>query len=739
MKELLVPVGNIECLKMAIMNGADAVYLGGMRFGARAYAGNFNDEEMVNAIEYVHLYGKKIYVTVNTLIYESELESALAYVGFLYEHGVDAIIMQDIGLMVASLKRYPSLIVHASTQVHTTNEKAVKFLESIGVSRVVFARELSLDEIESIDTTLEKEAFIHGAICISYSGQCLFSSCVMNRSGNRGMCAQMCRLPYQLLEDEKRIETKGKYLLSPKELNTTSLFKRIMDSSILSLKIEGRMKSPEYVACVTRLYRDLMDKYYAGAPVTPDEVLLKDLTLIFNRKFTKGFIGNVENHDFMNNELPNHVGIPLGVVKSVDNEFISIFLEEDLTQEDGIRFMSSQVGCIVNYLYDEKGKLIHHASKGEVVSIKKRDHVLVGEKVHLTSSNEVIKKYKGVKELKIPIEMQVTLRINKDALMTLFDGKNKISISYGNVLEAKNRPMTKEQIEKQVSRLGNTPFVISKLTIHMEENIFISIKELNELRRQAIFLLEEKRKHRNRHTILPFVQEEKKEFMQEENKITVSVQTEEQLLASIECQVNRIYTRNKQLFQKYKHLPNLYLETSRIGEEQLDKTLITEIGSIENTNSIGDYTLNITNHETVNVLSNALKAMTLSVELPKEEVMELIKYYDGCAPVEQLVYGRVRLMLLKYCLLKDHLNRNSFCTVCSHNHRYYLEDRNGKKYPIETNPQNHTTTIWHYECLNRIEEIKDYAHYGITCFRMDFYDESKQEVERLIGKVRGEL
>ena len=221
MKELLVPVGNMECLRVAINAGADAVYLGGKRFGARAFAGNFTDEEMIEAISLCHLYGVKIYVTVNTLIYESEFKEAFAYVKFLYENGVDAVIMQDIGLISYTRKCLPDLDIHASTQVHNTNQDTIDYLYNLGVKRIVFAREMSVDEIDDVKSDIEKEAFIHGAICISYSGECLFSSCILNRSGNRGECAQMCRLPYKLYHGDKMLKTEGGYLLSPKELNTS--------------------------------------------------------------------------------------------------------------------------------------------------------------------------------------------------------------------------------------------------------------------------------------------------------------------------------------------------------------------------------------------------------------------------------------------------------------------------------------------------------------------------------------
>ena len=263
MKELLIPAGNMECLKIAIHSGADAVYLGGKKFGARAYANNFTDEELVEAIKYAHIYGVKIHVTVNTMMHEDELYDALEYLRFLYENGVDAVIVQDIGLISLARKYLPNLPIHASTQVHNTNSDGVKLLETLGVERVVFARELSVEEIEGIDTKLEKEAFIHGSLCVSYSGNCLFSSVLMNRSGNRGECAQICRLPFKLYRDNDFVPTEGEYLLSPRDLNTSNNLKKILDSSIYSLKIEGRMKSPEYVGCVTKLYRDLLDKYYA--------------------------------------------------------------------------------------------------------------------------------------------------------------------------------------------------------------------------------------------------------------------------------------------------------------------------------------------------------------------------------------------------------------------------------------------------------------------------------------------
>lgn len=259
-KELLSPAGNMESLKQAIHNGADAVYLAGKKFGARAYAQNFNENELIEAIKYAHIYNVKIYITLNTLIYEDELEEALKFIEFLHTNNVDAIIMQDLGLINEAHKRYPLLTIHASTQCHNHNKENIEFLKSIGVSRVILDREMTIDEIQELPDDIELEVFIHGALCISYSGCCLMSYLNGGRSGNRGECTGCCRLPYKLIENNKEIKTEGNYLLSTKELNTSNKINELLKTKITSFKIEGRMKSPEYVGFITKYYRKIIDR-----------------------------------------------------------------------------------------------------------------------------------------------------------------------------------------------------------------------------------------------------------------------------------------------------------------------------------------------------------------------------------------------------------------------------------------------------------------------------------------------
>ena len=380
-KELLSPVGSIASLYQAVHNGADAVYLGGKKFGARMFADNFNEEELIKAINYCHLYGVKIYITVNTVIFDNEVEDFIKYIEFLYVNGVDAVIMQDIGMISLVREKFPELEIHASTQAHNHNEEGIKLLKSLGVSRVVLARELSLDEIKNINVDIEKEIFIHGALCVCYSGCCLFSAMNSTRSGNRGECVASCRLPYKLYKNNEQIKTNGNYLLSMKELNTSNYLKEILESDVISLKIEGRMKSPEYVGFITKFYRTLIDKYYNGEELTISHDELDKLKSLFNRTFTNGYLFNEYGKDVMNIKNQNHIGLEIGKVIDVNSRYIKIKLAHELNQEDGIKFLNEDKGMIVNKLYNEKMLLVNKVEKGHIA--------IVDNKIGLNSLSNV--------------------------------------------------------------------------------------------------------------------------------------------------------------------------------------------------------------------------------------------------------------------------------------------------------------------------------------------------------------
>ena len=393
--ELLAPAGNMETLISAINNGADAIYIGGRLYSARAFAQNFDNQQLKEAVDKCHLYGVKLYVAVNTIIFENEIEECLNYLKYLYEINVDAVIMQDIGMINLTHKLIPNLEIHSSTQVNCHNDECLKFLKKIGVKRAVLAREMDLETIKNIKTNIDLEIFIHGALCVSYSGRCLFSSLNGGRSGNRGKCVGSCRLPYEIYQGNKKINMK--FPLSTKELNTANNIKEILDSGVTSLKIEGRMKSPEYVGYVTKVYRRLIDEYYKGKKAKIKKEELINLSKLFNRKFTSGYLFN---EDIYNTNTSNHLGYPLGNVIKINSKKIYIKLTDDLNMEDGIRFVESNKGMIVNKIYDENGLLKNSIKKGNIAVIDNKIKLKEKSTVNKTIDKKLLKEIQKKKKKK---------------------------------------------------------------------------------------------------------------------------------------------------------------------------------------------------------------------------------------------------------------------------------------------------------------------------------------------------
>lgn len=729
MKELLVPVGNMDSLKAAVMNGADAIYLGGKRFGARAFAGNFSDEEMILAIHFAHLYGVKIYVTVNTIVFESELEDVYNYCLFLHKAGVDALIVQDLGLMFLLKRRLPNLEIHASTQVHNVSESGLRILEDLNVKRVVFAREQSLATIDSYKTSMEKEIFIHGALCVSYSGECLFSSVLLGRSGNRGECAQVCRLPYKLLENDEFVKTDSKYLLSTKELKTVSKFKEIMDSSVKSLKIEGRMKSPEYVACVTRLYRNLIDYYYGKDDLRISEYE-EDLKVIFNRQYTYGYLFNATNDEIINIHTSNHVGVHLGKVFKVTSKYIYIKLDSQLNQGDGIRINETNDGMIVNFLYDESLKLTNVCKN--IAVIDKKIKASVGDSVNKTSDIIVINKYRELPVRKVDIDVTFTHSGNH-ATLEITDGINVVKKEADIVFPSKNISIKKDDIIKQLSKLGNTPFKIANISIGEFESKFINIKDLNAIRRNAVEELTFIRENSKKEVIQRKDNEEMhKNSLEEKLTLSVLVRNEEQLLKCL-TYFDRIYVIDRNLYNLYKDNPKIYYRGSRIYEKtNIKNTLATELGEIYDGAKISDYFLNITNHETLNYLSKYVDINTLSIELEDDNIERIMKHNNY--NVEMLLYSTFELMITKYCPVNKVANKDTVCTKCMKN-EYKLVDRNGSKYPIKTDVKNHLTHILDSKVTNNLEKLKYYYNLGIRNFRIELNSEDSKEIDDIIKNL----
>lgn len=735
--ELLSPVGNMETLYQAIHNGADAVYLAGIKYGARKFSKNFTEEELVNAISYSHLYGVKVYITVNTLIYENEVEEFLKYIKFLYQNNADALIMQDIGMINLVHQLYPNIEIHASTQCHNYENEGLNLLKKLGCSRVVLARELSLLEINNLDVDIEKEVFVYGALCICYSGCCLFSSLNGGRSGNRGECVGSCRLPYKLIKNNEEIELKDKYLLSTKELNTIEYLDKILESNIDSLKIEGRMKSSFYVGYVTRIYRMLIDKYYNNEPLNITKEEEDNLKVLYNRKFTKGFLFGENN--ITNIKTPNHQGIEIGKIIKLDRNKIYIKLLRDINQEDGIRFKRSNKGMIINKLYNQNNLLVNHVSKGQICIIDNKLNIKEKEEILKTIDNRLIKELENYNKKKIPITYSCLFKLNKPYTISISDG-NVIITEEGDIVErAITNSVTRENIIVQLRKLGSTPFILDDIDIEMDNNIFVNLKALNETRRNLVEKLINKR-------IAGYMDRKinKREYcsyIRSNNNYTLNVlvRNKEQLEVCLENNIDNIYVTDYKLYEKYKYLNNIYYRTNRIGEkhdfrnENLLVGDLTNVYKYQNNNLVGDYYLNVTNSESIKTLNSFnVSKVTLSVELDKYRIKDIL---DKDYNVELIIYGRLELMVMKHCILKNNLNYCDRCKLTCD--KFYLEDRDGNRYPIIRD--NCINYIMHHTTIDKIKDLEYYKNIKIKNYRIELFEESKIETENIINEIKNIL
>lgn len=711
--ELLAPAGNMNCLKAAIEAGCDAVYLGGNMFGARAFAGNFSNDELIEAINYAHLYGVKVYLTVNTIIYENEVERFIDYVRFVHENNIDAVIIQDIGMFDLLRKKFPNLELHASTQMHIHNFEGALLAKKLGFKRIVMARETPLEVIEKIkkEIDIEVEVFIHGALCISYSGQCLLSTLVGNRSGNRGTCAQICRKKYNLYDEKNNKLNKDNYLLSTKDLCTLENIDKIINCGVDSLKIEGRMKREEYVYLITKIYRKVIDNYYKTGKVNIDKKDIIELKMIFNRKFTKGFMLNENNNNFTYEKRPNHIGIKVGEVISKKNNDLKIKLCGELNVHDGLRILDEKEdkGLVVNKMF-LNNKSVLKATSGDVITIKYDKFVRPLSDVLLTSNFNQINKLNeeiSLNKRKVFIDVYVFAKKGKPLLIKVTDGKNLVICEdVKNIEEAKTNPTSKEVIEKQLNKTGNTIYKFNTIKIDSDSNIFISIKDINELRRKALEELNKKRLYK-----IKFIEKEYNislpEFKKEE-KTAILVND----LKNYQEQKNNydiVYLNNKNT-----NLKDIVIKAPRVIEEYKEysnNVLIGELGSIlKYKNFETDFSFNVVNSYSVAFLhSIGAYRVTLSYELTLKQIENIIesyeKRYKKHPNISVIINSYPEAMISRFNLNKKYNINQS-----------YLEDSFKNKYKVVTE-DNHMI-LYHYEKVNCYDKEELYK-LGVNLIRIN--------------------
>ena len=518
--ELLAPAGSFEALEAAVRAGADAVYLGGKAFGARQYADNFDEQNLAQAVKFAHLHRVKIYVTVNTLVDDSEFEALAEYLLFLNNVKVDGIIVQDLGVVRLAQKLVPELPLHASTQMTITNSLGVEFAKAHGMDRAVLARELNLEQISAaVETGTEIETFIHGALCVCYSGQCLMSSLIGGRSGNRGRCAQPCRLPYNLVDkngkDMLEGRDAGQYLLSPRDLNTLEILPQLLETGVVSYKIEGRMKRPEYVAVVVDCYRRAIDSYLAGNYHVSDEDYA-NIRQIFNRDFTTAYLTNRPGRTMMSDRRPNNRGVLLGrVVKLMHNsqctihnggnetltQIATLKLDKDIHLGDGLEFWvttGGRVGTVVERIL-LKGEEVETAHAGQQVEIAVPKGVRLNDRVFRTLDSHLMA-YAGQffgpeAKGRIPLTAKVEVHLGQPLKLTLTDDEGNVGRGETEFITetAKKHALTKESVKKQIDRLGTTEYELKDISFEIDDNVMVPVSEMNEARRMAVEDLERNR------------------------------------------------------------------------------------------------------------------------------------------------------------------------------------------------------------------------------------------------------
>ena len=688
MIELLAPVGNMECLRAAINAGCDAVYLAGKSFGARSFAGNFSKEELELAINTCHLYGVKVYITVNIIIYDVEVDRFIEYIDYIHKLGVDAVIMQDIGMIDLVRKIYPNLEIHASTQANIHNLEGVKLCEELGIKRVVLARETPIELVKEIKekTNTEIEIFVHGALCMSYSGECLMSALIGSRSGNRGTCAQICRQPYSLEIDGKIVSNK-EYLLSTKDLNTLDNIGELIECGVNSLKIEGRMKRPEYVYLVTSMYRKAIDNYvkFKETKITASDI--KDLKKLFNRYFTKGFLFNEDNDNFTNPFRPNHLGIEIGKVLDYKNGQVIIKLIDDLNINDGIRIIdNTDTGAVVTLIL-KNGSRVNKAIRGDIISIPYKEKVEKDSIVLKTTDYNQIKEIEEKIKIdkKIKISGKCILKNGEPIKLIVSDSKNVVEKHSDYIIEsAKTMETTSDRIEEQLKKLGDTIYEFETLEIEKDSNIFVPVNALNELRREVINILNKFRMYKTEY--------KKKNyyicvdnFKKETNK-NILISTYEQYL-NIKDKYDTIYVDNEYVYNRIND-KKCVLKLPRINEHLKDyntNLLVSDLGSTYKYDSVDtDFSLNVTNSYSVAFLhSLGVKKVTLSHELNYKQITNLINTYEAKfnkhPNVEVIVDANIESMVCKYNLLKKY-NVDEGYLIDRFNNKYKLKVKDNLMY-----------------------------------------------------------
>ncbi|MBO6109593.1 MAG: U32 family peptidase [Methanobrevibacter sp.] len=751
--ELLAPAGSMEHLKIAINAGASSVYLSGKNYGARKFAQNFTLDEIHEAVKLAHLHNVRVYVTVNTLIKESELESVLNYLNELYAVGVDAVLVQDLGLIELINRHLPKLKIHASTQLTCENQRKLDYLESKNVKRVVLPREMRKEEIENLKTNMELEIFAHGALCYSYSGQCLMSSFKGGRSGNRGTCAQPCRQKY-------RLNNKEDYYLSPRDLCLYDELKEISEMNIRCIKIEGRMRSKQYLAIVISEYRKALNKLKSNKTSKTE-----NLKLVFNRGFTKGQFKSTYERSIR----PGHLGLKIGKVIETKKSQIAIKLNDDLKtipdKGDGLLFIKKDndygmeisqnpIVTTLNHFNKNKIKQVKDLTRKNKVLIikkvrknKKNNFKLENSDVYLTKRNSLTRKAKEIENsgssfVKSKLILTFSLKNKYPKVKGRLTLANHREVTYEVIGTAKfetplKRNVTGETIKKQLSKLDNYPFEITQINMNYDGSLFIPIKEINKIRRELFEGLESEihKLYENKKEKINLRQIE----MKRSDEISLSYYTNNLDDLKEIADVKRVYLEippndsinfmvnflKQSIETAFNKDYELIWKWPDIAHDNLVKSLTKVKGILNKLNypikimsndfkgEYGPYSMNIANTESINSLKD-YKIITISPELRKRDYEDMIKNCEDNSKIEILVQGSLELMKTRYGF-KENIKNAS------------LND----EYPIRPSLSGEELIIFNNEDLSLIDEIGYLKSIGYVNFSIDGRYKNKDYIKMI--------
>ncbi|URN96148.1 MAG: U32 family peptidase [Candidatus Pristimantibacillus lignocellulolyticus] len=802
--ELLAPAGDWDCMRAAVANGADAVFFGVEKFNARARANNFRSEELPEIMSFLHTYGVKGFLTFNILVFEDELRDAQTLIEMCIDAGVDAVIVQDLGLVKLIRELSPDFPIHGSTQMTITSPEAVEFTKPFDMERVVLGRENNLKQIKTIgdQAKLPMEVFVHGALCVSYSGQCLTSEMWGGRSANRGECAQACRLPYDLIVDgEQKPMGAVAYLLSPKDLAAIEIVPELIEAGVTSFKIEGRLKTPEYVANVVRKYRKAIDKYFDGDSSKPSKEEVRELQQSFSRGFTHGFLEGTNNKELVDGTFPKSRGVYLGKVERVMRDAVTLRLEAPLKRGDGVVFdagdpTQKEEGGRVYDVRRQGVKLESEAPEGILIELVPGRNDVDLRKVHvgdrvwktndpaldraLRASFETDKPYRV-----FPLHIKVTGAIGEPLRTWWTDVEKGTTVEIASELlleEAMKRPMDAALLEEQLGRLGGTVYQLDQLEVLLQGNLIIPMRELNRLRREAVEQLAGERpkppvyiKHEvnamddafdNKNQPTPIVNGR-------DAKLIALCRTLEQVEAAVATDIDFIYAdfefikqfpaaieiarkAGKQiaLATPRIHMPNENGYHANILKLKPDAVLVRNTGALyyylrakmANPDApfpklIGDFSLNIANHKAVNLfLESGLDAVTPSYDLNIQQMVDLLER-SNTSKMEVVIHQHLPMFHTEHCVYCTFLSEGTNYTNCGRpceTSRASLQDRIGMSHPVRVD-EGCRNTVYNAVEQSGAEYLKNFIELGVEQYRVEFLEEGADKVQEVIQLYRDAL